>query len=432
MDLFVNRETELELIDESFSALLDRKRLLRTPLIEVFGVGGIGKTSLLKQVEQRCNDSQMRCIWVDINQVPSNVERSIIAQTKKYAPNYADSPEQSPVSATKFLLEQGPVVMLFDSVEMANTDQLNMIEEFLRDLIDDEKLFVVLASKKALAFQQARSVARKLTRLSLKPLARENCEIYLERQETQIEPEVRNIIFEWTRGYPLGMHVMVDAVTSGLDPRTEQGQKDILSLLTEKVIYQAVLANIRPEEKTRYFAALQLFAIPRRFNLILMQDLIETFAPELKRDSSLAYFGLPKAINEATDVLNWSMLRAGFSVDEPIRNIFLLLLKVEQPERYFAIHDFLAQKNLHLATEVPGSDRVRYLREALYHIASNTHSTQLPELLARALQIIIQEPPDTFLQFYEEFSQDDELKEALSSHLTTVQSTLDARKKQHQ
>ncbi|HEU5230702.1 MAG TPA: hypothetical protein VFU49_22965, partial [Ktedonobacteraceae bacterium] len=195
---------------------------------------------------------------------------------------------------------------------------------------------------------------------------------------------------------------------------------------------QEVLANIKAEEKARYFAALQLFSIPRRFNLVLMQDLIEAFAPELKRESSLAYFGLPKAINEATDVLNWNMLRAGFSVDEPIRNIFLLLLKIEQPTRYFAIHDFLAQKNLHLAMEVPGSDRVRYLREALYHIASNTSSAQISELLTQVLQIIVQEPPDTFLQCYEEFLQDDELKEALGTHLTAVQATLDARKEQHQ
>ena len=59
MKLFVNREPELKLIDESFQALSDRKRLLRTPIIEVQGVGGIGKTSLLREVEQRCQDTQL-------------------------------------------------------------------------------------------------------------------------------------------------------------------------------------------------------------------------------------------------------------------------------------------------------------------------------------------------------------------------------------
>jgi hypothetical protein len=156
-----------------------------------------------------------------------------------------------------------------------------------------------------------------------------------------------------------------------------------------------------------------------------MQDLIEAFGPNsMKRESSLAYFSLPKAINEATDVLNWSLPRAGFSVDEPIRTIFLLLLKIEQPEHYFAIHDFLAQTNLELAKKIPGSDRVRYIRECLYHTASNTSSAHLSELLTQAMQIILGEPPETFLQFSEEFSQDEELKEALGSHLTTIQSMI--------
>ena len=433
MDLFVNRATELELIDDSFSTLLDRKRLLRTPLIEVSGVGGIGKTSLLKQVEQRCHTIDIQYIWVDVSQNPSNIERAIISQAKKYTQEEAALLERSPVQATKLLLQQGPVVMLFDSVEKANADQLNMIETLLRDLIDDEQLFVVLASKKILAFQHERSVARKLTSLALKPLDREHCEFYLEQQEHLIEPEVRNIIFDWTRGYPLAMHVMVEAVHSGLDPRNEEGQKALLSLLTEQVINQEVLANVKPTERARYFSALQLLSVPRRFNLVLMQDLIENFAPELKKASSLAYFGLPKEINEATDVLNWSMLHAGFSVDGPIRHIFLLLLKMEQPSRYFAIHDFLIQANLRLAMEVPsGSDRARYLRESLYHIASNTSSALLAELLDQALQITLQEPPDTFLQFYEEFLQDEELKEALGTHLTATQSMLDERKDQHQ
>jgi hypothetical protein len=428
MELFVDREAELELIDASFRTLLDRKSLLRNPIIEFQGVEGIGKTALLKQVEQRCHTTQLPYIWVDVSQNPSNVAHEIITQVKKYTQEDEASLEQSATHATKVLLKQGrPVVILLDAVDAANEEQLSTIEALLLDLTDDEKLFVVFTSKKVLPFLQERSVARKLTTLPLKALDRENCEFYLNNLGSQIEPEVRNIIFEWTRGYPLAMHVMAQAISSGLDPRTEQGQKAILSLLTNKVINQEVLANIKPEKQAYYRTALQLFSVPRRFNLVIMQDLIETFTPELKRESSMVYFGLPKEINEATGVLNWSMRQTGFSVDEPIRNIFLLLLKIEQPQRYFAIHDFLVQTNLRLAREVSGSDRVRYIRECLYHTASNSSSPLLSERLAQALQIILQEPPETFQQFFEEFSQDGELKEALGAHLATIQSAISAR-----
>ena len=427
MDVFVNREHELQLIDESFDALRDKKRLLQTPIIEFQGVGGIGKTSLLKQVEQRCQDIQLPFIWIDMSQGAASITREIIKQAKKYAPNDKTASEHSAVQATRVLLEKGPVVMLFDSLDTANQDQLSLIEHLLKDLVEHDKLFVVLASKKALLFQQERSVARKLTALPLQSLDRKNCDLYCENQDHPIEPEVRNLIFEWTRGYPLAMNVMTQAVTSGHDPRTEKGKKAVLELLTERIIRQEVLAKVPPGEQARYRAMLQLLAVPRRFNLPIMQDLIETFLPEQKRESSLAYFSLHKEISDAAAVLSWKMARSGFSVDEPIRNIFLLLLKNEQPERYFSIHSYLAQMNLRLARELSGSDRVRYVRECLYHTASNTSSPDLEELLAQALQVIFQdhqEPIELFQQFSEEFSQDEELKEALGSHLEAIQAEL--------
>ncbi len=426
MENFVNRESELQLIDESFQCLLERKRLLNNPIIEVQGIRGIGKTSLLKQVEQRCHNTDLPYIWVDVSQNTTDVAHEIIAQIQRYTQENEFFLEQSPVQAMKILLQRGPVVLLFDAVETADEEQLSTIATLLRDLIDDEKLFVVLTSKKLLSFGQERTVARKLTTLPLKPLDRKNCEFYLTNLEHEIEPQIREIIFEWTRGYPLAMQVMAQAVSRGLDPRSRQDQRTLLALLTEQVINQAVLAGIKPEVRARYLAALQLFAVPRRFNLVIMQDLIETFNPELKRESSMAYFGLPKEISEATDVLSWSMLRAGFSVVEPVRHIFLLLLKTEQPLRYFAIHDFLAQTNLRLAREFVGTDRVRCLRECLYHTVSHASSPLLAELLSQTLQMILQEPPETLQQFLEEFSQDQELKETLGERVGSIHASISA------
>lgn len=421
MKLFVNREPELKLIDESFQALLDRKRLLRTPIIEVQGVGGIGKTSLLREIEQRCQETQLPYIWVDVSQHPSDVEIEIISQVKRYTQASDNGNDTDATHAIKALLEKRPVVMLLDAVDTAENTQLSSIENLLKDLIDNEKFFVVFASKKNLTFQQYRSVARKLTIFQLKALDRKYCESYLDTLDTLIEPEIRTFIFEWTRGYPLAMNVLAQATRNGLDPRKPEGQQEARALLTEQVIHQGVLATVDPAKRTRYFSALQLFSAPRRFNLVIMQDLIEAFTPELKLESSIAYWGLPKEINEATDVLNWNMARAGFSVDEPIRTLFLLLLKAEDSERYFAIHEFLAQTNRRLASEVPGFDRTRYIRECLYHTACMMDSPSTDQQLLDALQIVEQEPLETLLQFSEEFSQDTELKETLGNHLAIVQ-----------
>jgi len=203
MEPFVNRSNKLRLINDSFDALLDRKRLLRTPIIEIQGVGGIGKTSLLRQVERRCYDTKLPYIWVDVSQNPSSVADEVVPQMKKYTQENEIYVEQSPVHAAKILLEQGPVVMLFDSVDMA------------------------------------------------------------------------------------------------------------------------------------------------------------------------------KEINEATDVLNWSMARADFSVDEPIRTIFLFLLKIDKLQYDFAILDFLVRSDSCVSRKFSGYDCVCYIRECLYyHTVWNASSSQ--------------------------------------------------------
>ena len=421
MEPFFNREKELHIIEDAFKALIDKKRLLRTPIIEVQGVGGIGKTSLLKQVERRCSDTSLPCIWVDMNQNPAGFLGEIIAQAKKYTGR--EHSEQSALLATKAVLKQGPLVMLFDALDMANSEELRTLETLLRDLVDDEKLFVVLASKKAISFQQERTVARKLTSLTLQPFNREHCESYLSRLGGQFEPAVRNLIFEWTHGYPLAMNVMVEAISSGIDPRTSEGKQVLMTLFREQVIELEVLSKVAPDQRSPYFSVLQLFSVPRRFNLLIMQDLIENFPSDFKRENSLSYMNLYKEINETTDILNWSTLRAGFAIDTPIRHLFLLLLKNEQPDLYFAIHAFLARINLTMAAKVTGTDRVRYIRESLYHIGCDTTNAEQPLLLQQALSAL-HEQEDIFIQFSLEFSQDEELKEALGTHLAAVESAL--------
>jgi hypothetical protein len=423
MALFVNREKELDFIGDAVQALLDHHRLLHTPIIEIYGVGGMGKTALLRQVELYCDKNNLPCISIDIGRASDNLENDLITHIREHLPDQSAILEQSAVSVARVLLKKGPAVMLFDAMDSASPEQLHVLQLLLHELIDDGNLFVILASKKSLPFlQKERNIARKLTPLSLQLLPREDCEYFLDSIKAQFEPEIRHLILEWTRGYPLAMTVMVDAIKNGLDPRSEPGQAEILAQLKNQVIYQEILKDIEPQKRADYYSTLQLFSLPRRFNLVIMQDLIETFLPEQRRDGVLAYLSLPRDISETTNVMRWNTLRAGHAVDAPVRMLFLLLLQREEPERYFAIHTFLAQKNLELAQEVPGPDRIRYLREHLYHLASTEAPSQ--ESLLAAVEMISRETPDIFIQFAEEFAQDYELKEVLGQHFPVIEATI--------
>lgn len=424
MALFVNREKELDLLENAVQALLDRQRLLRTPIIEIYGVGGMGKTALLKQMELYCQEKDVLCLSLDLRQIVVSLEEDLIVQINLHLDHQNHLENPSVIQAADTLLKKRPVVMLFDAVDVASTEQQKVLRELLHELIDQEKLVVVLASKKTLPFlQKEQNVARRLTPFSLQSLSREHCEHFLINKASQVEAEIRELIFEWTRGYPLAMSVMIEAIQSGLDTHTEQGRREILTKLKNQVIYQEILGDIETEKKRAYYyTALQLFSIPRRFSIVLMQDLIEAFSPALRRDGVLAYLSLPKNINEATHAMHWDMGRAGYAVDAPVRTLFLLILKQEQPELYFAIHTFLAKKNRELAQEVSGTDRIRCLSEYLYHLAHSQTSSE--QALTEVTEMVSRETPEAFVQFAEEFTQDYELKEALGQHLSVVEATI--------
>jgi hypothetical protein len=108
------------------------------------------------------------------------------------------------------------------------------------------------------------------------------------------------------------------------------------------------------------------------------------------------------------------MLKAGFSIDAPIRHIYLLKNKIEREEGYLEIHRFLATLNKKLADTIPGSDHILYMREYLYHSAFTVEPQEMSRILEQSIQQIIKESPVLFEQFYEEFSQDKEFQEQLS------------------
>src|SRR5262245_25133561 len=122
----VNRETEKTLIDDAFKALHNYKEvLLRTPLIDFYGVEGIGKTVILKHIEQKCKDQHIRYILVENMQNVHQFSREIIKQVEQYnifLPKNEGDLFQMSRQATKKLLAKGIAVMLLDAVDASNKE----------------------------------------------------------------------------------------------------------------------------------------------------------------------------------------------------------------------------------------------------------------------------------------------------------------------
>jgi hypothetical protein len=406
--IFVNREKELKQIKEAVETLQDEQRLLRTPILEFSGLQGIGKTTLLQQIKGLCDSKGLSCIVKNAEQITAHDFNQV-----------------------ESLIKVQPTAMILDSLDAVNNEQLQSIETRLGDLIESTRLFVILASRDIKKFERTRSIARKLTVIPLEPLKRESCFLYFDQVAQTIPPNIRDIIFDWTGGYPIAMEVMTRTILNEqLDPTKDEDGRQLVSILMKEVIEEKLLANAPSlEEQARLQTLLALLSVPRRFNLTLTQDLIKEFSPRYELANSLAYITLPKAINEVTSVLSWNLERSGFCIDASVRHLFLLQYGVEHPQELNKIHTFLAKQNEQFAQEVSGSDHIRYLREFLYHLACSGTGVKVRESLAQQIERLAQvqaleernllQSYEGLVQFYEEFQQDQELKEALGTQNTS-------------
>ncbi len=428
METFVDRHEELERIAEVVRSIQSKKSAARTPIFEFHGVGGIGKTTLLKRVVHYCDQRQVRYIWADASKSLPLFSYDIIDQVRKYQVQIVYKADEQDllhqfIAATKMLLAQGALVILLDSLDAASQEQLAWIAELLRYLIDDNQLFVILASKRKIPFENMRSLALKLDLFQLEPFDADSCRTYLEHFIHNIKPEIRDTILEWTRGYPLAVNVMVQQIyEKQLDPGREEDQRALIAVIVEQVFKRGVFSDqIQPSTDIDwYLTMLSLLSMTRRSIFPIIRKLVERFAPHYALSSHLKYLTLPKRINQATEVLTFERSMAGFVVEKSIRHIFMLKLKIEQPVRYYEIHDFLAQDNKRQAEEVAGWDRMRYILEYLYHAALGRDTADLPHLLEKTIAGIIAGSSEDFTLFYEEYKQDMELQTVLGEHAKIV------------
>ncbi len=409
MSELINRDQELQAIDGALDTLLDTKRLLRTPIVEFYGVEGIGKTALLEEISRRCQSKHLTPIWLDKDSI-GNIDANFIQPTRQ------------------LLEKEKKGVVIVDAVDDFQDEQLRAFENGLQDLIENRFLFVVLASRSEKKFDTSRSIARKLTSFHLQPLRQTDCKKYFHKFQG-LKPEFRDVIYEWTRGYPFAMDVMAKAIIGtqpgqSLDPSNVEDRRVLLAILKEQVIDQKLLAKASSDDHPRLEVLLTLLSVPRRFNLAVMQDIVEEFAPLYKKNNALEYIALPHEINAVTPVLDWSLSRAGYCIDDPVRNVFLLQLKFtgllvagKQVYTYQDIHRFLATMNETLANEVLGPDHIRYLEEWFYHLLESGEATSsvLQKMTVTIERLAEDRSVDLLIQFHEEFKQDQHLNHALGS-----------------
>jgi hypothetical protein len=333
--MFVNRIPELTTIEDNFNKFFSQKEppTNYTSIFDFYGVKGIGKTSLLQRFSEKLIEINTRYIEVEFYPDVSIFAQRILIQAQKYIPitpleDEAEDVYDQAIQRIKRLLEQGPLVLLVDAVDTNEKQQIELLETMLSELVGYQTLFVLLTSRHRLHFENERSVRDRLKTYSVEPFNREHSYAYLQQRDPSLSLEQCRVIFDWTRGYPLAMNLLVEIIHEGLNITEEQGQKQMAQRIADQIFRQELLTTINADEQEWYRNILYLLAIPRSFNLILLQQIIERFQPDYALASSLAYLVLPRKIIQATGVITWDIAQSGFAMDEPIRYILQLNLKI--------------------------------------------------------------------------------------------------------
>lgn len=431
LDHFVNRDSELHFILEQCLESLRGNRPINPQFIEFRGVWGIGKTTILKRIEHHCDKEDFHPIWVEVRSTPDYVFRAIADQVRsRYAVSFkpeGDALDESLVAARALLEKYGRVVIFIDALDAAGEEYLKNIEELLHRFTEISKLLCIMASRKMIEFKSTRPVGRKLKFIPLKSFTRDHCALYIRKLAQGLKDEEIDQIILLTGGYPVAVNIAVRTITQeNLDLSAELGRKRLIQILNEQVLEHGVLASIRqdPEELLWYQTMLSLFAVPRRFNLTIMQKMTEKFAEQYKLGSSLLYMEMLRRINLNTGLLDWDIARTGYFMESPVRHLFHVKLKTEDPDRYTRIHEFFMEQNWRLVMEVPADDRLRYIQEYLYHCAFCLDSNGIPDSIEKAMKQIPIEPAELWVQFHEEYQKDIELQDALGAHKEKVLSKI--------
>jgi hypothetical protein len=418
--MLTNRDNEMAMVQEALDDLTGEERLIQTPIVNFCGIPGIGKTTVLLEVIRLCQTKNIPCITT-LKNVEDESLGKIYSKDSLEAIREAIDAQES---------HRDPFVVVIDDTDDADRRQMKRLEQLLSFMIEYQNLFIVLASRRKISFEHQKKIMRNMEVRPLPPLNWASSRQLLDTIAPTASEEQKELIYRWTLGYPLAMEEMVAALASGLDSSSEQGRRELMQRVVDRVIVRGLLADV--EEQERFHALLRLLAFPRRFNLVLMRSLIERFEERYRFSSILAYMTVPRDLTETTGVLDWNLAKAGFIIEEPVRTILLLEARIGDEARFREINAFLAEKNWEYALEVWGEDRILYLLEFLYH---RFLSVEHPEtLLQPSVEQIMEQAElstELLVSFRSVLAEDGELLETLGTSAPMLLNLVYERLTQH-
>jgi hypothetical protein len=223
---FVGRAAELDI----FRSALAADELLFNVLY-VFGPGGVGKTTLLREFVNACKEAGIPASYVDAR----NLEPSPDAFVGALSSTLGLASRERPFEALADRPERR--VVLIDTYETLAPLGGWMSETFLPQL--PENLLIVLASRNPpeSSWRVDPGWQRFVSPLRLENLSREESQAYLDRRN--VPPDQHGDILDFTHGHPLALSLVADVFVQRPDVRFRPAETpDVIKTLLEQFVQQ--------------------------------------------------------------------------------------------------------------------------------------------------------------------------------------------------
>ena len=201
-------------------------------LFHIYGPGGVGKTTLLREMSELCPPQNMRVVWLDAREIEPSPESFLHALSLRL--NLEKN--QSPLD---FLATSSTRCVLFVDTYELLTPLDNWLRETFSPQLPDDAL-VVFAGRNAPrpAWRIDGAWSSILHVLPLQNLSQRDSATFLQNRKVPQSQQLR--ILEFTHGHPLALSLVADVFDQrspdDLQPFDISSSPDIVRLLIEHLI----------------------------------------------------------------------------------------------------------------------------------------------------------------------------------------------------
>jgi hypothetical protein len=387
-DKFVGRKKQISLVEERINIMRYGSSVFQA-LISFHGVIGIGKTMLLRELEKRTRGMGFPCALIDFAKkvyafsplgkmvLLEDLAHSLTSSaTYPWQPQPEGEPAEDQVqSASQAFLEyvsgltrdQGvPAVLLFDTLEQADADLLDWLEDkVISPLIRTDHVLVIVASRAPHRWKRF-EVRRRAYQERLEPFDEETTKEQLPQKYNVLVPDVVRL----TYGHPFGNVQVLESVRQierdvGRPFRSadfEEYQKRLVQELVDKLIDPVVMKDVSRDIRR----ACRVVSLARQFDVNVLRRLLTRFVEEPFAGKSAAYFLSVVGTMVKTTLVEWSSARRGYVLDQTIRRMLALNMELAARDRYKKINQELIALYEEWIERVP-ENRSGFIRERLYH-----------------------------------------------------------------